>query len=153
MKRIKGGKKVVTGQVDANTYQGQENKIHLFDGKFTTGYRVTKFIIMENTPTGTYEAVAKLTTEPRSDISQWNWDDIREIAWAANFAPSTASGWMGDTNLIRPDNMVIEDLYISIYSTTDTTRYNFMIELDKYEFTAWDGAGILVQNNSQAGPS
>ena len=150
MKRVKGGQKVITGQIDGNTYGGPDNRIHLFDGKFTTGYRITKFIIMEDSATASYEAVAKLCTEPLSNMSHWDWGDVRELAWASYNGPTTGVGWMGDSYIIRPDNMVIEDLWLSHYSTSDSRVYNYMIVLDKYEFTAWDGAGTLVQNRSQS---
>ena len=48
--------------------------------------------------------------------------------------------------------MVIEDLWISDYSTADNRTVNYYIVLEKYEFTAWDGAGTMVRNQSQAGP-
>ena len=48
--------------------------------------------------------------------------------------------------------MAIEDLWIGVYSTGDETLINYYMELEKWEFPAWTGAGILVENISQAGP-
>ena len=55
-------------------------------------------------------------------------------------------------SVIRPDNMVVEDLWISAYSTSESGDLNYEITLEKYEFPAWTGAGVLVENLSQAGP-
>ena len=151
MKRVKGGIKIVAGQLDSGTYQGVENKIQLFDGKFTTGYRVVRFVITDSQPLGSYEAMATLSTEPKSTIGYWNFGDIQEIAWAGwqNPAPSNGSD---DFTLVREGNMLIQDLWINAYSSSDNRVINYYIELEKYEFTAWDGAGEMVRNNAQAGP-
>ena len=55
-------------------------------------------------------------------------------------------------SVIRPDNMAIEDMWISAYSTSESTDLNYEITLEKYSFADWDGAAILVENLSQAGP-
>lgn len=147
MKRIKGGTKIIKGQVRAGTYNGIKNKIQLFDGKYTTGYRVVEFRIMDNSPTGAYEHFAKLSTEPISGIAFLNMTDNTMVATAGWGIPASNNGFTG--NLVIADNMIIEDLYISDYSTTDNRVANYYIVLEKYEFTAWDGAATLVRNQSQ----
>jgi len=47
--------------------------------------------------------------------------------------------------------MVIEDLFIELYASSDIGPANYMIELQKYEFPAWDGAATMVLNQSQSG--
>jgi hypothetical protein len=149
-KRVKGGKRVLSGKIVAGSYSGTENRLQLFDGKFTTGYRVVEFRIASTTPLNAGEWMAKLSTEPKSDISVWDWSDVQEIAWAKY---DQAVLFTGSTlAVIRPDNMTIEDLWISAYSTSESNDMNYQIVLEKYEFPAWDGAGILVENLSQAGP-
>jgi hypothetical protein len=149
MKKIKAGRKVLTGRILEGTYNGPENRIQLFDGKFTTGYRIVSFQIAPVNPALGNEIIGKLTTEPKSTVTQWFWEDVQELAWCH---------WGQDkyqdtfTN-IREDNMVIEDLWISIYNETfDGATVNYEIILEKYEFPAWTGAGVLVENLSQAGP-
>ena len=150
MKRIPGGLKVLTGQIKSNAYNDNRNRLQLFDGKFTTGFRVIEFKIAPITVTFSREANAKISTEPLSTVSQWHWDDVKEIAWAY---------WGQDKYLdtytnIRADNMAVQDLWVSVYDQTgDGVTWNYEITLEKYEFASWDGAGILVQNNAQAGPS
>ena len=149
MKRVKGGRKVLTGQIIEGTYNGSENRIQLFDGKFTTGYRSVRFKITPRTPVSPDLVIGKLSTVPLSTVTVWEWQDVRELAWAK----WSADKYFDEYENLREDNMVIEDLYISTYnSTTDQSAINYEIILDKYEFAAWDGAGILVENLSQAGP-
>ena len=149
MKRVKGGRKVLTGQIIEGTYNGSENRIQLFDGKCTTGYRIVSFKITPRTPVSPDLVIGKLSTVPLSTVTVWEWQDVRELAWAK----WSADKYFDEYENLREDNMVIEDLYISTYnSTTDQSAINYEIILDKYEFAAWDGAGILVENLSQAGP-
>lgn len=148
--RVKEGRRVLTGQIKTGTYNGSENRIQLFDGQFTTGYRILSFKISPQYPTLPAEVISKITTEPKSSISQWVWQDVQELAWVAWNAP-TSSRHTLFTN-IREDNMVIEDLWISAYAVTEAIQLNYEIILEKYEFPAWDGAGVLVENLSQAGP-
>jgi hypothetical protein len=55
-------------------------------------------------------------------------------------------------SIIDPNNMAVEDLWLSTYSTIDTGSIQYQLTLEKYEFPAWDGAATLVKNQSQAGP-
>lgn len=149
-KRIKDGRRVLTGQILTGTYQGAENRIQLFDGLFTTGYRIVSFRIAPQLPTGSFEILSKLSTEPKAVIYEWNWQDVQELAWHGWNISNSASD-LFYVNL-REDNMVIEDLWISAYTTGEAISVNYEIILDKYSFPAWDGAGILIENLSQAGP-
>ena len=146
MKRIKDGTKIIRGQTTTNT----NLKIQLFDGKFTTGFKVVKFEVYENFPTTGKTMVGKLTLQPKTNYGFWIWSDDEEIAWASNNAPINTR-W-GDFSLVDPQNMVIEDLYLNAYSDGESIAMNYYIELEKYNFTAWDGAAQMVKNQSQAGP-
>ena len=147
MKKI--GRIVMRGQIDTGTYAGSENRLQLFDGKFTTGYKVVEFRISPNNPDSAQEYSAKLSTEPLSTVSAFNWQDVRQFAWATWGEPSSAAG---DRVIIAEDNMLVEDLWVSAYTSGEGTVLNYYIVMDKYEFPAWTGAGILVENLSQAGP-
>lgn len=150
MKRVKGGIKVVMGQIDTGTYNGSKNKIQLFDGKFTTGYRIQELRVAPKSPASTAEFVFKVSTEPKSNISEFNWDDVEEVAWATVMVPLGYGN--GEQSNIRNDNMAIQDLYISAYTTSGSTlQLNYELVLEKYEFTAWDGAATMVRNQSQSG--
>lgn len=150
IKRVKDGRKVIMGQLTTGTYSGIENKIQLFDGKFTTGYRIVEFKIAPEQPSGGSELITKLSTEPKSTLGYWNWDDIEELAWAGwNIPTGSRAGYFFTT---REENMVIQDLWINAYNPAEATVMNYKIVLEKYEFTAWDGASVMVRNQSQAGP-
>ena len=149
-KRDPKGRRVLTGQIDTGTYNGLENRIQLFDGLFTTGYRIVSFRIAPELPTGSYEIIAKLSTEPKSAIVNWNWSDVQQVAWVG-WNISNSSTDLMHVN-VREDNMVIEDLWISSYTTGEAIKINYEIILEKYTFPAWEGAGVLVENLSQAGP-
>ena len=146
----KKGIRVLTGSILANTYQGSENHIQLFDGRFTTGYRIVDFKIAAEYPLNAGEWISKISTEPKSTIAQWIWSDVQEIAWAKYDQAVLFTGTQ--MSVIRPDNMAVEDLWISAYSTSESGNLNYEITLEKYEFPAWTGAGVLVENLSQAGP-
>lgn len=156
MKRIRGGDKIVMGTVSANTFDTQANKIHLFDGKFTTGFKVVEFAIVPVEVNGALEVQGILATEPRTAsgpriYDKWHWDDVTEVAWAGWNVPNAVNG-VGFHEYLRDDNMVIQDLWISAYGSDTASGYNYKVVLEKYEFSAWDGAGSMVRNNSQAGP-
>jgi hypothetical protein len=137
------------GQIDQNL---NGHKLNIFDGLYTTGYVIEKFIIAGQDVTSTNELIAKLhTSKTTSSISNWNWNDVQEIAWAGWGLPNP--GYVPqEVNFVDPENLVIENLYMSTYSTGESEQINYMIQLQKYSFPAWEGAGALVTNLSQGGP-
>ena len=149
MKRVANGRRVLTGRIKEGTYNGSENRIQLFDGKFTTGYRIISFKIAPASPTVSQELIAKLSSEPKSNVTTWFWDDVQDLAWAH----WGTDKYQDDFSNVREDATVVEDLYISAYNETlDASSVNYEIILEKVEFPAWTGAGILVENLSQGGP-
>ena len=143
MKKI--GDYVLMGQIAGNSTK----RFNLFDGKFTTGYRIKEFYLEEELPRTGTEALGLLSTREKAVSATWDWSDVTELAWSGYQAPTTNSA---EKHYVRPDNMAIEDLYLNVYSSLDDRTFNYMIILEKYEFKDWDGAGILVENNAQAGP-
>tara|TARA_Y100000004_G_scaffold191426_1_gene250207 strand:- start:89 stop:547 length:459 start_codon:yes stop_codon:yes gene_type:complete len=146
----KKGRRVLMGDLETGTYNGLENRIQLFDGKFTTGFRIVEFKIAPTGPTNPLEIISKISTEPKSNLAEWRWRDVKELAWASWNAPTNSRHTLYVN--IRDENMVVEDLWISAYTPGEGTTLNYEITLEKYEFPAWTGAGVLVENLSQAGP-
>lgn len=147
MARIKGGRKVMTGQITEGTYSGNENKITLFDGRFDTAYKLISFKIAPVSPNSSQELMAKLSTEPKSTITTWFWNDIEEVAWAH----WGTDKYQDDYSNIRDDTMIVEDLWISAYNETiDGALVNYEIILEKHKIDMWDGASIMVRNQSQS---
>tara|TARA_Y100001963_G_scaffold128453_1_gene182746 strand:- start:276 stop:734 length:459 start_codon:yes stop_codon:yes gene_type:complete len=144
---------VVRGQVTPADSGG--NRIQLFDGKFTTGYRITRFelAIADRDNTSTVVCSGKLTTEPSADNTTWDWSDVRELAWATS---AWDANGLGNAQpfpyVIDPDNMIVEDVFISAFSGAQEVVVNYLIVFEKYRFDAWDGAATMVRNLSQAGP-
>ena len=142
---------ILKGQLANQTYNGLENRIQLFDGKYTTGYRVKEIRICPSAPQNQEEVLCVVSTEPLSAVpSSFDFSSNTNVAYVCWNAPNQTehSEW----KLIIRDNMAIEDLWIGVYSTGDETLINYYMELEKWEFPAWTGAGILVENISQAGP-
>jgi hypothetical protein len=137
------------GQIAVNT---NSHRLQVFDGKYTTGYKVVEFRISSSIPYSAEDIVAKLqTAESTTSIGQWDWSDNQEFAWATWGSPS---GTTEAQSFVDLGNMIVEDLYLTNYSQTgDTGEFcNYYIRLEKYEFPAWTGAGFMVENLSQAGP-
>lgn len=142
-----GSPVVMKGRCALNT----RTRLLLFDGKYTTGYRVEKFIITPPSPVGTYEYQAKLDTKQAGSSftgATWDWTSNTEIGWVVWGAPS--NNQINFNSFIDPENMVIEDLFIELYASSDIGEANYMVVLQKYEFPAWDGAAHLVANESQS---
>lgn len=149
MKKI--GTYTVRGNLPAPAEDFDQRKIQLFDGRFDTGYRVTRF---EIAPRGMADAngdsiSGKLATEELGAGSiNWNWDDNREIAWAVGSYSMSGSLPVGFKEFIDPENMIVEDLYLYANSAGEGS-INYIIEMDKYEFSDWEGALAMVRNRSQ----
>ena len=131
-----------------------QHRITLFDGRFDTGYRVTKFVVaggFTNEDRADFISV-KLATTTDLDSNAWNWDDNREIGWAqySYYSNSAGTQFGGPSTFseIDPDNMIIEDLYVYV-QTRNEFPVNYMIEFEKYEITEWQGALGMVRNQSQ----
>ncbi len=152
MKRVADGRKILKGQIAMQTYNGLENRIQLWDGKFTTGYRIVEFRIIPKSPQNQEEVMSILSTEPKSGVpANFNFNSNENLAYATWGVPNQTyfSSW----NLIVEGNMAIEDLWISCYTTGDDTDLNYYIILEKYSMTDWEGAGVLVDNLNQGGPN
>lgn len=149
MKRTKK-RVILRGQVNTGTYNGLENRLQIWDGRFTTGYRLVEFRVGGSVAVDSNELACMLSTEPISTLGTWDFSDVRQLAWIARNAPTASRDT--EWKLIVEDNMVVEDLWIQAYTPGEAILCNYYIVLEKWEFPAWTGAGYLVENNSQAGP-
>ena len=148
MKRAKDGRKVMMGKITMNTHSGSENRLQLFDGKFTSGWRVVEFRIIPKSPQNQEEVMAVISTEaPGAVPSTFDFTDVQNIAYAAWNVPNQVA--FADWNLVVEENMAVEDLWVSCYTTGDDDYLNYYLVLEKYNFEAWDGAGIMARNNGQ----
>lgn len=128
-------------------------EITLFDGRFDTGYRIVKFEMSMITQNVNAEASCKLLTDDggiSADSDDWNWDNNEEIAWARTGNNTTTNATHTTESYVDPDNMIIQDLYIKAATNEGDAEVNYMITLEKYDITDWQGALSMVRNKSQA---
>jgi len=134
---------------------GFTERLTLFDGRFDTGYKVTKFVISTNGLNGGADCIGKLSTESPSNPEDvtWDWGDNTQIAWANNEMAATVTprmGWAEGSSLVDRDHIIVEDLFITVRVRDITDPFvNYYIELEKYDITNWEGALAMVRNNSQ----
>jgi len=123
-------------------------KLNLFDGRFDTGYRVTRIHAFTSDPSASNsDGWITVATEEEAAIRYWDAHDQRQIGWTG-FHTTTFGGGYEPQQIIDRDNMIIMDLYI-YGNTSPTASCNFIIELDKYDITEWQGALNIVKNSSQ----
>lgn len=144
MKKI--GEYTVRGMLEDNEHQ----RISLFDGSFSTGYRIVDFkVVGENPRDATSDVYGICSTEERSGTLNVRFDNNIEIAWASS--STNGYGPFGIPSIIDPDNLIIEDLFIygnNALSSGDN-GVNYIIYLEKYDITDWQGALAMVRNSSQ----
>jgi hypothetical protein len=149
MKKV--GKYTLRGKIDPVDVQPIPELIRLFDGKFTSAYVITKFVIAPNSMADTTQESfrAKLMTVDTGNAKFWNWSDNEELAWATITYDGNGSGTPSFFTQVDPDNLVLEDLFVYFDSNSDLSG-NYLIEMDKYEIPEARGALAMVRNNSQS---
>ena len=160
MKKI--GEYTTRGTLVPDSSGAYSERIDLFDGKFDTGYRVIKFkIFPSDMDQATFYGISgKLATdESVTDGATLNAGNNAEIGWTAfnyDATPTVTVGIvdMETSGIVDPDNLIIQDLFV-VAKQTQTTPIadlpiNYVIELEKYDITDWQGALGMVRNRSQA---
>ena len=143
MKKL--GEYTTRGQITDNTVE----KITLFDGRFDTGYRITKFVVtgVDTVSVSTTDVNGCLGTTETGPSASWDFGSNEQIGWSSSRGIDAAA--LGDLfSLVDRDNMVIEDLYIYANSNGGT-EINYYIEMEKYDISDWQGALTMVRNRSQ----
>lgn len=144
MKKV-GSLYTIRGQVPVNTVN---HRIQLFDGRFDTAFRVVEFAIVSSAPLEHQEFQGVLATDEMTTATSFDWSDNIEIAWAFWNAPNLYSG--PDGAWVDPDNLVVEDLYFTNRGSTDDTFLNYMVTMQKFDISDWQGALSMVRNRSQS---
>ena len=155
MKKI--GEYTARGTVtEEATVAGNPQKIPLFDGTFTTAYRVVEFRIWGSDfdGSGNPDCIGKLAKNEFGTTSRNNFmraDDDNQIAWATTGA-STDAGTSGFVeSIIDPDNLIVEDLYVYGRSANSSTsdKINYLVVMEKYQVTDWQGALAMARDRAQ----
>ena len=152
MKKV-GDKYTLRGKYEPDGGFNLDNpdRISLFDGRFDTGYVVEKFIVwgvgidigQDN------DVIGVLTTEDLGSIKM-DASENRQIAWSTNRGGTYAEMDRIGHGVVDPNNLIIEDLFIYGFCGDQSTEgVNYMITLQKYDFSDWNGALAMVRNRSQ----
>ena len=140
---------------EAETTSGSPQKIPLFDGLFTTAYRVIDFKIWSSNYSGSSgpDCVAKLSKNDlgiTADVNFMRADDDNQIAWAASAGSTDGGLGFGEDAIIDLDNLVVEDLYV--YARTaaaSSTALNYLVVMEKYSISDWQGALAMARDRAQ----
>jgi len=139
---------------EAQTEAGDPQKIPLFDGSFKTGYRIIGFKVWASSydSSSAPDCIGKLSKEPSGVKGAANFmraDDDNQIGWATSAGSSDGGLGFGDS-IIDKDNLVVEDLYVYVRTTgTNTNAINYLIEMEKYSITDWQGALSMARDRAQ----
>jgi hypothetical protein len=136
----------ITGNGNAGVALPTE-RIALFDGSFQSAYKVKSFKLLTfdaesygilHTTFGTLGGSNLGLTQDAADNTQ--------IAWTS--APT--NGIVGSA-IVDEDNLIVEDLFVTLASGKSANgKVSYIIEMEKYSITDWQGALALVRNNSQS---
>jgi hypothetical protein len=135
--------------------QGRQARVRLFDGKFDTAFKVREFHAWGASTGGntTPDVVGKLSTSPNVETGPgdfFNANDSLEIAWSQSVGSldAGAGGGFGES-IIDPDNLVVEDLWVSVRGVSDANGVNYMIVMDKYDITETLGAVSMAKERAR----
>jgi hypothetical protein len=87
----------------------------------------------------------------------WNWEDNRQIAWAGTPIVGQQASAFNQTvgapfQVIAPDHVVLQDLYVTAQLGQDTTAgdlVNYLITLEPVELTDNEAILTLIKERSQ----
>lgn len=140
------GQRVVRGFVENET----EARINVFDGDYTTGYKITKFVIIVVDPDNSgQDGFGTLGYEPNVG-TQWRLKDANQFGWASMYNSGNATGPTAQPfNQVDRNNLIIEDFYIYGEMHAGGEGVNYYIEMDKYQLEPMQGTLSMVNNRSQ----
>ena len=125
---------------------GEVARINLFDGKFTTAYRILSFSIAPNDILTSEQCMMKMMTVEKAHGTRWFWDRNDEVGWSAWNVPINSR--FGQYSRVDKEALIVEDLFLDCSADTGEL-VNYMIELEKVNISDWKGALAMVRNASQ----
>ena len=129
---------------------GTQEKIRLKTNNGKTGYKITKFQLMCNTPGAVaYEYLGKINkiSDPNSSLTTVDFTDSKLMAVA--YIKGNAGGDAADTETIIFDNeMTNQDIFIGItdVTTTNSVPCNYYIELEVMSISDIEATEITLRN-------
>ena len=140
---------------ETETEAGLPQKIPLFDGSFKTGYRVIGFRIWASSygSSSTPDCIGKLSKNDNGVTAAADFmraDDDNQIAWAASAGSADGGLGFAEQAVVDRDNLVVEDLYVYVRTTgTAGDAINYIIEMEKYSISDWQGALSMARDRAQ----
>lgn len=136
---------------EQETEAGTPQKIMLFDGRFDTAYKVVGFKIWSvNYSSNTHsDAIGKLSKNAIGTTSSATFmraDDDNQIAWAGTQSSVDGGGAMFE--VVDPDNLIVEDLYVYARHGGATGPVNYLVVMEKYEINEWKGALAMSRDKA-----
>ena len=118
--------------------------INLFDGRFDTGFKLISFEIVARYGTdNAEEATATLYNRKQAGFDrEWNFADVEQVGWSGWMIPTATQ--FGIWNRVDDETILVEDLFLQIYAVAETADFNYIIKLQKYDITEWEGALALA---------
>jgi hypothetical protein len=130
--------------------EGDTHRVVVDDGRLNHGYKVLKFVVAPRNPGAAGTDVWGTLSLDYDGGLFWNFDDNRQIAWSSNYANGSNQAEEG-FELIDPDHIVIQDLYIEGQTGTagggDTVNYFILVEM--VELTDEQAVLQLIKERSQ----
>ena len=142
-------KKIGDYTIRGSINDGGIQKVQLFDGKFSTAYKIVEFKVFPQNPlSSTSDVIGVLMTENTGVPSPvWQADLNTQIAWSGTNVGGNAAPNQPFT-VIDPDNLIVEDLFIHI-NNTSSDESNYFIKMEKYDITEYQGALAMVRSKAQ----
>lgn len=163
MKTPAGWKKLGTytcrGQIDGDTAgTPPPHHIRLFDGRFDTAWRVTRFEIrpgnVADDASARVNLVGKLQTSNYGGnpirFDNWHFGDPREIAWATAQYDSNGTTAITNDSLVDEENLIVEDMWVMFNSYLDNNPGNYYIEMTKYKVPTKVAILAMLKNLSMS---
>ena len=150
------GQYTARGQyTEAETEADGGKRVNVFDGDYTTGYRITNFHVWGATFTGSAQpdVVGKVGTVGDLNTSHDNFmnaEDVREIAWAASAGSTDGGLGFGEGPIIDRENMNIEEVYVYVRGAGSPAVINYLIEFDVFDLEPYQGTLAIVRNSAQS---
>ena len=115
--------------------EGTITRLILDDGRLNHGFKVVNFVVAGDPSSGANDAYAVLSLDYDAP-SSWEWQDNRQIAWAASPVDSTGSVHLG-YSVVDPDHVVVMDLWIQgiVGSGGGTSVINYLVEIEPVELS------------------
>jgi len=130
--------------------EGLEERIKLSTLNGKTGYQITKFQVISNTPgVAEYETTVKIYSKPQGSGStsiDFSESDLLAVAYVEDH-PSAA--YPTAETVIFDNSVFNQDIYVNTASVTGTVKINYYIELEKMTLSDLQATQLTLKSLRQ----